>query len=84
VASAEEKAGTNIAPPVGGEQDDLCMADPQLTFDPQEAEVGGARAEDDGDRCLYIGTRGRATSSPTIATSMSSGRRRTRSGAHLW
>jgi hypothetical protein len=32
------------------------MADPRPTPDPQTAEVGGARTEDDGDRCLYVGT----------------------------
>jgi hypothetical protein len=32
------------------------MAHPRPTPDPQVAEVGGARAGDDSDRCLYVGT----------------------------
>jgi hypothetical protein len=68
-AFAAEKVGTSTALPAGGDQDNLCMVDPQPTLDPHDAEVGGARAEDDGDRCLYVGTRERAMSSLTVATS---------------
>jgi hypothetical protein len=55
-ASAVKKAGTGTAPPAEGEQDDLCMANPQLTPDQQTAEVGGARVEDDAHWCLYVDT----------------------------
>jgi hypothetical protein len=57
-ASAAEKAGTSTAPPTGrgGEQEDLCMADPRPTSDPQTVEAGGARGEDDMHWCLYVGT----------------------------
>jgi hypothetical protein len=54
--SAAVKAGTSTALSARGEQDDLCMADPQLTPDPQTTEARGARTKDDIDRCLYIGT----------------------------
>jgi hypothetical protein len=32
------------------------MTDPQPMLDPQTAEAGGAHAEDDAHRCLYVGT----------------------------
>jgi hypothetical protein len=41
---------------VNEKKDNLYMADPQPTLDPQAIEVGGARAKDDGDQCLYVGT----------------------------
>jgi hypothetical protein len=50
--SAVEKAGTGTIPPTGWEQDDLCMADPQLTSNPRTAEAGGAHTEDDAYRCI--------------------------------
>jgi hypothetical protein len=55
-ASVAEKAGTSTAPPAEGEQDDLCMADLRRTPDPQTAEAGGARTEDDAHWCLYVST----------------------------
>jgi hypothetical protein len=55
-ASTAEKAGTSTAPPIGGEQDDLCMTDPWPTPDPQTAGAWGALTEDDAHRCLYVST----------------------------
>jgi hypothetical protein len=54
--STTEKAETSTATPTGGEQDDLCMSDPQPTLDLQPAEARGACTKDDVDRCLYVGT----------------------------
>jgi hypothetical protein len=56
MASLTEKCGTSATPPIGGEQDDLCMDDPQPTLGHQAAEVGGANVEDDNDQCLYVRT----------------------------
>jgi hypothetical protein len=56
VASEAQKGGASTAPPVGGQQDDLCVCDLQPTQDQQAAEAGGANVEDDNHRCLYIGT----------------------------
>jgi hypothetical protein len=52
-ASEADKAGTSIAPATEEEGGNLCMADPLPTLDPQAAEAGGARVEDDAHRCLY-------------------------------
>jgi hypothetical protein len=35
---------------------DLCVAGQPPTSDPQAAEAGGARVEDNLHRCLYVGT----------------------------
>jgi hypothetical protein len=51
-----EKVGTSTAPATEGEGDDLYIADPRPTPDPQAAEAGGARVEDDAHWCLYVGT----------------------------
>jgi hypothetical protein len=55
-ASEADKAGTSTAPTTEDEGGDLCMADQLPTPDPQAAEAGGARVEDDLHRCLYVGT----------------------------
>jgi hypothetical protein len=55
-ASEADKAGTSTAPATEDEGGDLCMAGQLPTPDPQAAEVGGARMEDDLHRCLYLGT----------------------------
>jgi hypothetical protein len=55
-ASTTDKAGASTAPPTRGEQDNLCMTDPRPMPDPQTAEAGGARTEDDVHRCLYVDT----------------------------
>jgi hypothetical protein len=55
-ASEADKARTSTAPATEEEGGDLCMADLRLTSDPQMAEAGGARAEDDAHRCLYVDT----------------------------
>jgi hypothetical protein len=49
-------AGTSTAPTTEDEGGDLCMAGQLPTPDPQAAEAGGARVEDDLHRCLYVGT----------------------------
>jgi hypothetical protein len=77
-----EKADTSAAPPTGGEQDDLYMADPQLTLGPQAAEVGVPMSKMTMISAYTSGPRGRTTSSPTVATSMTSRRRHARSGGH--
>jgi hypothetical protein len=53
VASEADKARTSTTEDEGG---DLCTVGPLPTPDPQAAEAGGARAEDDLHRCLYVGT----------------------------
>jgi hypothetical protein len=55
-ASTAEKAGTSTTPATEEEGDDLCLIDPRLTPDPQAAEAGGARVEDNLHRCLYVST----------------------------
>jgi hypothetical protein len=55
-ASEADKAGTSTAPATEDEGCDLCTAGPLPTPDPQAAEAGGARAENNLHRCLYIGT----------------------------
>jgi hypothetical protein len=54
--SEADKAGTSIAPATEEEGGNLCMADPLPTSDPQAAEAGGARVEDDAHQCLYVDT----------------------------
>jgi hypothetical protein len=71
-----EMAGASTAPPARGEQDDLCMADPRPMPDPQTAEAGGARVEDDAHWCLYIGTPWEEEVMPTAATLTNSRRSR--------
>jgi hypothetical protein len=56
MVSVTEKVGISATPPIRGEQDGLCMADPRPTQDPQVAKAGGARVEDDIHRCLYVTT----------------------------
>jgi hypothetical protein len=55
-ASKADKAGTSTAPATEEEGGDVYMVDPLPTSDPQAAEAGGARMEDDAHRCLYVGT----------------------------
>jgi hypothetical protein len=71
--SAAEKAGTSSAPPAGGEQDDLYMADLQPTLDPQAGEAGGANIYDAlgfyltlivGQSCCQWSNHGQLGSSP--------------------
>jgi hypothetical protein len=81
-AFAVENGGTSTTPPGEGEQDNICMADPRPTLDPQAAKVGVP-----APRMTEIGSctsaaHGRMTSPPTIATSTTSKRHRTRLGAH--
>jgi hypothetical protein len=73
--SEADKAGTSTTLAVEDEGGDLCTTVPQPTADPQVAKAGGARAEDDLHRCLYVGTRGRRRSSPTAAMWKNSRRR---------
>jgi hypothetical protein len=56
VAFEADKAGTSTAPVAEDEGGDLCTTGPLPTPDPQAAEAGGAQAEDDLHRCLYVGT----------------------------
>jgi hypothetical protein len=56
VASEVEKGATSTTPPVGGQQDDLCVSDPPTTLGQQAAEVGDTDVEVDDNRCLYAGT----------------------------
>jgi hypothetical protein len=56
VASEVEKGGAGTTPPVGGQQDDLCVIDPPSTLSQQAVEVGDTSVEGDDDRCLYAGT----------------------------
>jgi hypothetical protein len=51
-----DKAGTSVPPAAEREGDDLCTAGPLPVSDPQAAEAGGPRAEDDMHQCLYVGT----------------------------
>jgi hypothetical protein len=51
-----DKTGTYTTPTTEDEGGNLCTAGPLPTLDPQAAEAGGARAEDDLHRCLYVGT----------------------------
>jgi hypothetical protein len=55
-AFAAEKDGDSAAPPAGGEQDDLSMADPQPALDLQAGEAGRANVGSDDRQCLYVGT----------------------------
>jgi hypothetical protein len=57
-AFAAEKDGASAAPPAGGEQDNLCMADPQPALDPQAGEVGRANVGSDNRQCLYAEPQG--------------------------
>jgi hypothetical protein len=67
-ASVAEKADTSAAPPTGGEQDDLYMADPQPMLGPHAAEVGVPKSKMMVISAYTSGPRGRMTSSPTVAT----------------
>jgi hypothetical protein len=55
-ASKADKVGTCTAPATEDEGGDLCTSVPLPTLDPQAVEAGGAWAEDDLHRCLYVGT----------------------------
>jgi hypothetical protein len=50
-----EKDGASAAPPIGGQQDDLYMADPQLMLGQQASIAGSANVEEENGRCLYVG-----------------------------
>jgi hypothetical protein len=56
VASEADKVGISTGPATEDEGGDLYTAGLLPTPDPQAAEAGGARAEDDLHRCLYVGT----------------------------
>jgi hypothetical protein len=55
-ASEAERGETSIAPPVGGQKDDLFVTDPQPALDQQDVEASGANVEDDNNWCLYVRT----------------------------
>jgi hypothetical protein len=76
MVSVTEKVGISATPPIRGEQDDLCMADPRPTQDPQVAKAGG------GVPALRMTYTGAYTSPPTAATSTNSKRCRAQSGAY--